>query len=80
MEISTLDLKRACNCSPFFNWTANLDKDDIPRFCLRIDGTEQMFGPFGDQGEARQVWDRIASETRSICTARYTIVQEGAAG
>ena len=53
MEISTLDLKRACNCSPFFNWTDNLDKDDIPRFCLRIDGTEQMFGPFCDQSKAR---------------------------
>ncbi|WP_028466491.1 MULTISPECIES: DUF4170 domain-containing protein [Nisaea] len=50
------------------------------RFSQLIDGTEKMFGPFGDQSEARQVWDRIASETRSICTARFTIVQEGASG
>lgn len=50
------------------------------RFNQLIDGTECLFGPFDEQSEARQVWDRIASETRSICTARYTIVREGAAG
>jgi hypothetical protein len=49
------------------------------RFSQLVDGTGRMFGPFGDWSEARQVWDRIASETRSICTARYTIVQEGSA-
>lgn len=50
------------------------------RFSQLIDGTEKLFGPFQEQSEARAVWDRIAGETRSICTARYTIVQEGAAG
>jgi hypothetical protein len=50
------------------------------RFSQLIDGTEQLFGPFGNQSEARAVWDKIASETRSIGTARYTIVQDGAAG
>ena len=50
------------------------------RFSQLIDGTGRMFGPFNEHQEARAVWTQIASETRSICTARYTIVQEGAVG
>lgn len=48
------------------------------RFESLIDGTERLIGPFAEHREARAVWDRVAAETRSVCTARFTIVQEGA--
>ena len=44
-----------------------------------LDGTEQILGPYGDPQDARKAWETIAVETRSICTARFTIVREGSA-
>jgi len=43
------------------------------------DGTGRLIGPFHDADAARQVWESIAVETRSVCTARFTIVREGSA-
>lgn len=44
-----------------------------------VDGTEQILGPYGDRADARRAWEDIAVSTRSICTARFTIVREGSA-
>jgi hypothetical protein len=44
-----------------------------------VDGTEQMLGPYRDPADARRAWEHIAVETRSVCTARFTIVREGSA-
>lgn len=44
-----------------------------------IDGTEQILGPYGDRDTAHRAWEHVAVETRSVCTARFTIVREGSA-
>jgi hypothetical protein len=43
-----------------------------------LEGTQKVIGPFSDHGEAKQAWEHLATETRSICNARFTIVREGA--
>lgn len=42
-----------------------------------LDGTQRVVGPFRDHGEAKRAWEALATETRSICNARFTIVREG---
>lgn len=44
-----------------------------------LDGTERIMGPYGDHDVARRAWQAIAVATRSVCTARFTIVREGSA-
>lgn len=44
-----------------------------------LDGTERILGPYRDPDAAKRAWEHIAVATRSICTARYTIVREGSA-
>jgi len=44
-----------------------------------LDGTEKIMGPYGDPGDARKAWESVAIATRSVCTARFTIVREGSA-
>ncbi len=44
-----------------------------------VDGTERILGPYRNQDAAKQAWETIAVATRSICTARFTIVREGSA-
>ncbi len=44
-----------------------------------LDGTERIMGPYGDPDDARKAWEDIAVATRSVCTARFTIVREGSA-
>ncbi len=42
-----------------------------------MDGTQRVLGPYADRDTAKQAWEKLAVETRSICNARFTIVQEG---
>lgn len=42
-----------------------------------VRGTEQLFGPFTNRDEAESTWRDIAEKTRTRCTVRFTIVQEG---
>ena len=44
-----------------------------------LDGTQRIMGPFGCREQAKQAWEQVAVETRSICNARFTIVQDGSA-
>ena len=43
-----------------------------------VEGTERILGPYLCRDEARKAWEEVAVETRSVCLARFTIVQEGA--
>ncbi|MCR9072307.1 MAG: hypothetical protein NXI18_11350 [Alphaproteobacteria bacterium] len=43
-----------------------------------VEGTERILGPFRCKEEAHRAWETVAVETRSICLARFTVVQEGA--
>ncbi|MDF1794883.1 MAG: hypothetical protein P1U88_23450 [Thalassobaculaceae bacterium] len=43
-----------------------------------IEGTERILGPYLCRDEAHKAWEEVAVATRSICLARFTIVQEGA--
>lgn len=49
------------------------------RFEQLLDGSQRMFGPYGSREAALAVWERVAEETRSVCTARFTVVREGSA-
>lgn len=49
------------------------------RFEEIVSGTEQMFGPFHNRGDALSTWRKVAEETRSICMVRYVVVGEGLA-
>lgn len=42
-----------------------------------VEGTERILGPYLCPDEARKAWEAVAIETRSVCLARFTIVQEG---
>jgi hypothetical protein len=42
-----------------------------------VSGTERLLGPFVTRGEAEHAWRDVAERTRSRCTTRFTIVQEG---
>ena len=44
-----------------------------------LDGTGTIMGPYGDPHDARKAWETVAVATRSVCTARFTIVREGSA-
>jgi hypothetical protein len=43
-----------------------------------VEGTERILGPYRCQEEAHRAWEEVAVATRSVCLARFTIVQEGA--
>ncbi|WP_420563460.1 DUF4170 domain-containing protein [Thalassobaculum sp.] len=43
-----------------------------------VEGTERILGPYLCREEAHRAWEEVAVETRSVCLARFTIVQEGA--
>ena len=43
-----------------------------------VEGTERILGPYLGREEAHRAWEEVAVETRSVCLARFTIVQEGA--
>lgn len=49
------------------------------RFESLVQGTEKMFGPYPSRDDALQVWREIATETRSLCMARFVVVGEGQA-
>lgn len=42
-----------------------------------VSGTERVFGPFSTRDEAESTWRDVSQQTRSRCTVRFTIVQEG---
>ena len=44
-----------------------------------VAGTEQLLGPFFDQGEAEQEWRKISEQHRHRCAVRFSIVREGQA-
>ncbi len=44
-----------------------------------VAGTEQLLGPFSDQGEAEQEWRKISEQHRHRCAVRFSIVREGQA-
>ena len=44
-----------------------------------LDGTKRILGPYRDVDDAKKAWEHVAVETRSVCTARFTIVREGLA-
>ncbi len=44
-----------------------------------VAGTEQLLGPFFDQGEAEQEWRKISEQHRHRCVVRFSIVREGQA-
>lgn len=57
-------------------WVIGGEYEDT-RFERLMDGSERLFGPYGSHEAALAVWERIAAETRSVCTARFTVVREG---
>jgi hypothetical protein len=44
-----------------------------------VAGTEQLLGPFFDQGEAELEWRKISEQHRHRCAVRFSIVREGQA-
>ncbi len=47
-------------------------------FTEMVAGTERVLGPYPNRELALRVWRNLATETRSVCTARFTVVREGA--
>jgi hypothetical protein len=41
-----------------------------------VAGTEQLLGPFPDQGEAEQEWRKVSERHRHVCAVRFAIVRE----
>jgi hypothetical protein len=41
-----------------------------------VNGTEQVFGPFGSRDDAEHTWRSISEQNRARCTVRFTIVEE----
>jgi len=46
------------------------------RFNGLVPGTERVLGPFAARRDAETAWSRLASETRSLCNARFSITEE----
>ena len=46
------------------------------RFDQLVAGTEQLLGPFFDQGEAEQAWRKVSERHRHRGSVRFAIVQE----
>ncbi len=47
-------------------------------FTELVAGTERVFGPYPDREQALRAWRNLATETRSMCLARFMVVHEGA--
>jgi hypothetical protein len=47
------------------------------RFDELVDGTERLYGPFADRGEAEQTWRDVSERHRAQCNVRFAIVEEG---
>lgn len=48
------------------------------QFDQMVDGTERLFGPFVDRGEAESTWRMQSERHRSQCCTRFSIVEERA--
>ncbi len=42
-----------------------------------IEGSERVFGPYGERRAAEEAWRRLSEAERSRCCVRYTIAAEG---
>ena len=45
-------------------------------FAELVAGTERLLGPYMSREQALTAWRGLADETRSLCTARFTVVAE----
>ncbi|QNN64900.1 hypothetical protein H9L12_11840 [Sphingomonas rhizophila] len=45
-------------------------------FAQLVPGTEQIHGPFGDEGKARREWTRLTFRDQCPATRRYAIASE----
>lgn len=41
-----------------------------------IEGTQRVFGPFGERRQAEDAWRRLSEDHRSQCLTRFTIATE----
>ncbi|MCX5497125.1 hypothetical protein OSH11_20645 [Kaistia dalseonensis] len=41
-----------------------------------IEGTQRVFGPYGERRAAEEAWRRLSEESRSQCLMRFTIAAE----
>jgi hypothetical protein len=45
-------------------------------FAELVAGTERLLGPYANRDAALRAWRGLADETKSLCTARFTVVAE----